>query len=341
MIDSELGQRVLSGDNPGLMKLAAEGVLPVPQEELVALQVRLASSDDPDVAAAASHSLANVEPRVILGILTSDADSQVLAWFARNSSASAVLEAIIQRKDVALSIIHDLARRGQPSVQEVLLLRQDLIRENPDILESLEQNSGLSTYSVRRIEEYRMHLLEREEEPEPEEESEEDEELSLEDDVELQEAIEEVLEEIPAEGEIDERTGLSEGQIRGLPTPMRAKLARGASRSLRGILLRDQNPQVAMAVLSGSAVSESEIEQVSSNRYIVEEVLTAVANRREWVQKYVIMHNLVRNPRTPVGIAVRLAPRLSMRDLNLLKGDRNVADAVRQTARRLHLAKSK
>ena len=102
--------------------------------------------------------------------------------------------------------------------------------------------------------------------------------------------------------------------------PMRAKLARGASRSLRGILLRDQNPQVAMAVLSGSAVSESEIEQVSSNRYIVEEVLTAVANRREWVQKYVIMHNLVRNPRTPIGIAVRLAPRLSMRDLNLLKG---------------------
>lgn len=341
MIESELGRRVLAGENRGLMRLAAEGVLPVPQEELVALQVRLAAGEDPDVAATAANSLASVEPRVILGILAGDADGEVLSWFARHSSASAVLEAIIQRRDVDLSIIHDLAQRGQPSVQEVLLLRQDRIRENPEILESLERNPSLSTYSKRRIEEYRMHLLEREKEPEPEPEPAEDEELSFEDDVELQEAIEEILEEVPAEGEIDERTGLSEGQVRGLPTPMRAKLARGASRTLRGILLRDQNPQVAMAVLTGSAVSESEIEQVSSNRYIVEEVLTAVANRREWVSKYGIMHNLVRNPRTPVGIAVRLAPRLSVRDLNLLKTDRNVADAVRQTAKRLHMVKSK
>lgn len=338
MTFSELSQRVLSGDNLGLTKLAADGVLPVPQEELLALQVRLAGNTDAEVSAAATSSLKSTDPRFVLTVLREKVDQDVLRWFAANSVASDLLEAILQRRDVALDIVHDLAERGQPSVQEVLLLRQDLIIENPKILESLERNRSLSNYSRRRILEYRDHLLEREkveievvEQPAAEED----------DDADLREAIEEVLEEVSPEGEVDQRTGLSEGQIRSLPTPLRVKLARGASRTLRNILLRDQNPQVATAVLTGSAVSESEIEQVSSNRYVVEEVLLAISKKREWAGKYSIMHNLVKNPRTPVGISVRLAARLSVRDLGLLRSDRGVSDAVRQTAKRLHSVKSK
>jgi hypothetical protein len=52
------------------------------------------------------------------------------------------------------------------------------------------------------------------------------------------------------------------------------------------------------------------------------------------------MHNLVKNPRTPVPIAMRNIPRLSLRDLGQLKMDRNVSDAVRQHALRVHRAKS-
>ena len=121
MTFSDLARRVLEGENPGLMKLAAEGVLPVPQEELVALQVRLTEAGDPDVAATASDSLNRVDPRAILDILAGEADGDVLAWFARNSTAPAILETIIQRRDIDLAIVHDLAARGQPSVQEVLL----------------------------------------------------------------------------------------------------------------------------------------------------------------------------------------------------------------------------
>lgn len=62
---------------------------------------------------------------------------------------------------------------------------------------------------------------------------------------------------------------------------------------LCGILLCDQNFQVVMVVLLGSVVFELEIEQVFLNCYIVEEVLMVVVNCCEWVQKYVIMYNLV------------------------------------------------
>jgi hypothetical protein len=41
----------------------------------------------------------------------------------------------------------------------------------------------------------------------------------------------------------------------------------------------------------------------------------------------------VRNPKTPVAIAMNLMPRLNERDLRLLSTDRNVAELLRTTAR--------
>ena len=66
------------------------------------------------------------------------------------------------------------------------------------------------------------------------------------DDAALAAAVESAREQ-PASGEVDtEQTKLSEGQIRTLSIPARLKLARGASRSLRAILIRDSNTQVAL-----------------------------------------------------------------------------------------------
>jgi hypothetical protein len=44
---------------------------------------------------------------------------------------------------------------------------------------------------------------------------------------------------------------------------------------------------------------------------------------------------LVRNPLTPVEIAMRLLPRLPSRDLKRLSTDRNVPEAVRRQATKL------
>ena len=52
--------------------------------------------------------------------------------------------------------------------------------------------------------------------------------------------------------------------------PLRIKLARGASRTLRGILVRDLNQSVARAALNGSAMSEDELEQIASSRAVID-----------------------------------------------------------------------
>ena len=346
----DLVARVLSGEHPRLEELAARGVLPLPREELLRLQVRLASSGRAEVAETARATIKEHSIPFLLDFIRHEAGKVEVGFFLRSSTDPSLTEAAIQHRALDAELLGEVAPRLDERGQEVLLLRQDLIRESPEVLEALSSNPKLTSYSRRLIGEYKRHLLVSDEqpaipapEPEPTEPHPLDPEgeWTSEEAQEVDEAIADVLESVEAEGEFDERTGLTEGQVRMLPLPVRAKLARGAGRALRGILIRDANPQVAVAVLKGSAFSEAEAEIVSANRYVATEVLQEIGLRRDWIMKYQIMSNLVKNPRTPIAMAIKLIPRLSIRDLGQLRRDRNVPDAVRQMAARLHVARMK
>jgi hypothetical protein len=338
MASDPLIAQVLSGESFELQVLAAQGILPLSAEELIPLQVRLAASGHELVASYARASLAQVEAHLASAFLAGGAGVEVLGYFAAESEDPLVLETILRRRDTPRALLGDLAGRLPPDLQEILLLRQDAIVESPAILDALEANPQLSVYSRRRILEYREHLLPRERAPEPSRAA----EIAPEAELEAADLAEiERVQSLPPEGEVDERTGLSEGQVRALPVPVRMKLTRGASRTLRNILLRDSNALVATSVLANSALSEDEIEQIAASRNVVDDVLSFIARRREWVARYNVVHNLVRNPRAPVGITVRLVARLSVKDLKNLARDRNVPDAVRSTADRLYKIKNK
>ena len=331
---SSLLEQVRSG-NRQLQLLAADGLLPLAPEEIIPLQVDLAQGTDGEVAERARQSMQRIDPRIAGPFLELQASERVLAFFAEEVSQPALIETILRRRDVPRRVLIRLARRVPPDLQEILLLRQDAIIDEPAILEALEDNPRISVYSQRRIAEYRQHLLPRPAAgapslrmPPPEEMDEED----------LAEAIA-VASKHPPAGEIDERTGLSEGQIRLLPVPARLKLTRGAPRALRTILLRDSNSQVAISVLLNNNLSDQEVEQTAGNRSVNEEVLEAIAKRREWANRYIVTKALVQNPRTPLATALRLVPKLSVRDLRQLGRDRNVPDAVRSTALRLYRIK--
>lgn len=329
---SSLLEQVRSG-NRQLQLLAAEGFLPFPPEEMIPLQVDLARGDDAEVSERARESLRKINPRIAGPYLEFQAGERVLAFFAEEVNQPALIETILRRRDVPRRLLARLARWLPPDLQEILLLRQDAIVQEPAILEALEENPQVSVYSLRRIAEYRQHLLPRKASHaapafQPEEM----------DDEALEEALFAVRR-LPAAGEIDEKTGLSEGQIRLLPVPARLKLARGAPRALRTILLRDSNAQVAVSVLLNNTLSDQELEQTAGNRSVNEEVLENIAKRREWVNRYVITKALVQNPRTPLATALRLVPKLSVRDLRTIGRDRNIADAVRSTAIRLYRIK--
>jgi hypothetical protein len=327
--------QVLEGDNRQLQLLAADGLLPVERAELLRLQVWLACSTDEEIARRAGAALDRVEPSV-LAVAANEVDPDTLDVLVDVVAHPLVLEAALQRRDIAVETLHRLASWIPPELQEILLVRQEDLRNHPEILDSLEANPYLTPYTTRVLHEYRDYLLPQRQVTRVVD----DEEIAELTDEMVSRAIGAAATHIPSKGDFDESTGLTENQVRGLPLAIRVKLAYGASKTLRNILLKDPSPQVAITALNRSAISDREVESLCQSRSVSEELLTEVARHREWIGKYRIMLMVVKNPRTPVNISLTLMPRVATRDLKVLAVDRNVPDSVRSKAKILYRQKS-
>src|SRR5258708_2875612 len=156
---NSLMQEVLSGSNRELLELAASGFLPLPPEQLLPVQVALARGDDWELGQRARESLRGMARRVAAPYLAQAAGPAELAFFAAEVSHPLIVETILRRRDVPRLLLVDLARRLPGDLQELLLLRQDAIVEEPAILNALEEQRQLTPYTQRRIKEDRQHLL--------------------------------------------------------------------------------------------------------------------------------------------------------------------------------------
>ncbi len=115
----------------------------------------------------------------------------------------------------------------------------------------------------------------------------------------------------------------------------RVKLAVKGDREARGILIRDSNKIVATGVIHNPRLTDHEVENIATMRTVAEEVLRLIGMNRAWARSYPIIHNLARNPRTPLATAVHILPRIRTNDLKSIGLNRNVSEAVRRQAYRL------
>ena len=120
----------------------------------------------------------------------------------------------------------------------------------------------------------------------------------------------------------------------------RMKLAMKGDREARGILIRDSNRVVATAVIHNPRVTDQEVENIAAMRTVADEVLRLISLNRNWARSYPIIHNLVRNPRSPIPTVIGILPRIRTKDLQHLAQNRNVSEATRRQALRLSEARS-
>jgi regulator of extracellular matrix RemA (YlzA/DUF370 family) len=128
-------------------------------------------------------------------------------------------------------------------------------------------------------------------------------------------------------------------RIMFMNTKDRMKLAMKGDREARSILIRDSNKVVCSAVVKNPRVTEQEVENIASMRTVADEVLRLIALNRSWARSYPIIHNLARNPRTPIPTVMNILPRIRTKDLLNLTQNRNVSEAVRRQAYRLQHAR--
>ncbi|HEX3559811.1 MAG TPA: hypothetical protein VHU19_11445 [Pyrinomonadaceae bacterium] len=149
-------------------------------------------------------------------------------------------------------------------------------------------------------------------------------------------AAERVISETSAEagGVAPERVALIR-RIMLMRVKDRVKLAMKGDREARGILIRDSNRVVAQAVIRNPRITDKEVEGIAAMRTVSDDVLRSIAMNRGWARQYPVIHNLARNPRTPLPTAIQLLTRLQTRDLKNIAQNRNVSEAVRRQAMRL------
>jgi len=115
----------------------------------------------------------------------------------------------------------------------------------------------------------------------------------------------------------------------------RMKLAMKGDREARTILVRDSNRIVSTGVINNPRITEQEVENIAAMRTVSDEILRLISMNRVWARSYSIIHNLARNPRTPIPTVLNVLQRIRTKDLKNLSQNRNVSETVRRQAVRL------
>ena len=152
--------------------------------------------------------------------------------------------------------------------------------------------------------------------------------------------VQRVIESEKLEGEVSpDRVSLIR-RIMFMNTRDRMKLATKGDREARSILVRDSNKVVSSAVINNPRITDQEVENIASMRTVSDEVLRLISMNRTWARSYTIIHNLARNPRTPIPTVLNILPRIRTKDLQGISLNRNVSEATRRQAYRLAQARS-
>jgi hypothetical protein len=133
----------------------------------------------------------------------------------------------------------------------------------------------------------------------------------------------------------DEKRGSVLQKIAKLDIKGRIQLAMKGTKEERSILVRDGTKIVALAVLDSPKITDGEVEKFANQKNVLEALLRAIPMKRRFAKNYIVVRNLVANPRTPLDVSLGLMKNLLVQDLRNLSGNKEVSDTVRKLALRM------
>ena len=137
------------------------------------------------------------------------------------------------------------------------------------------------------------------------------------------------------QGHADPKRENTMQKINNLDVKGRIQLALKGSKEERSILIRDGTKVVALAVLEGPKLSDGEVEKFASQKNVLQAVLRQIPLKRRFMKNYIVVRNLVANPRTPLDLGLGLMKNLLAQDLKNLSANKDVSDTIRKLAMKM------
>jgi hypothetical protein len=128
-------------------------------------------------------------------------------------------------------------------------------------------------------------------------------------------------------------------KINRLDVKGRIQLAMKGNKEERSILIRDGTKVVALAVLDAPKISDGEVEKFALQKNVLEAVLRQIPLKRRFMKNYIVVRNLVANPRTPLDLGLGLMKHLQPQDLKNISGNKEVSETVRKLALKMYKQK--
>ncbi len=344
---SPQAERYATRDAPRETRLmAARGALPLPAIELATVLFALMHDPDAEVKSTARDSLEKLPNTIISTVLVGNAHPALLSFFANLlADDPELLELIALNSATDDSTIATLAASPHKKLVEIISNNQQRMKRSPEIVEALGSNPLTGRAVIERI----LSFLgqdaivsgldgRREESSVSDDEAEAALRAVLGDEL-GQFARQFVAETDYTEGEVV--IGNLYQMVQEMTVFQKMQIGRMGNKEARGLLVRDRNKLVALAVVTSPKMTESEVAAIAASRNVCDEVLRMVSRSREWTRNYKVKLALVTNPKCPQTAAINFVSHLHDRDLRVLMKSRDVPGSVSAQARRVLMKKGK
>jgi hypothetical protein len=128
-------------------------------------------------------------------------------------------------------------------------------------------------------------------------------------------------------------------KINRLDVKGRIQLALKGNKEERSLLIRDGTKVVALAVLEAPKLSDGEVERFALQKNVLEAVLRQIPLKRRFMKNYIVVRNLVSNPRTPLDLGLGLMKHLLTQDLKNISANKEISETVRKLALKMYKQK--
>ena len=286
----------------------AAHVLAADRAEILAI---LAHDADEVVANRAQDALLSQPIESLIEALAREAAlTPLFAYAAKNlADKRGVGDAMVRNKNCPAEYIVPTVRSLSTESIQMLMEELDRVSESPALAAALEHSTSVTADQKAQLHELRGTAI---------------------DTGALAEAA------LEAEPDLGKRQTLLQ-RLATMTVAQRVQFAMKGGSEARRTLIRDSNKVVQRAVLQSPRLTDQEVEAFASMSSLTDEILRLIAKNRNFRKNYVVVRNLMNNPKSPLDVTLHMLPMLNALDLKRLCTNKNIPETLRTTANKLQL----